>query len=374
LNAGAAAGLWETLVRPVLEYGSEVDSGRWEEAEVLQRKAGRRCLGVGNNVANEVVMGDLGWWSMRARREYLRLVYWGKVVKEKEDGMVGGVYREGRKRIEEGRARKGEWCVETKRLLEKIGLGEVWSTEDVGRGNSWKRVVYYMMQAQEEREWKQGIIGMARGKGKVKLVRYNRIKQRLEREWFLSESRTWVSRWVKLRAGVEGLQVERGRHRRVARRERICQMCDSGEVEDEEHLLDTCVRWEKDRNQLWAKVASIDETVVRGVSWWTREQRVDWMMRGGIKATAVVLLRGISTLLYNRQKLGGVAKGKRSDRGIMDEARLMGQAVGRAPAIEALKEKEEETMMGWIMKEARRMGKAAGAIAAGRMVEVGVLA
>ena len=62
LSARAAAGLWTTLVRCVLEYGAEVDSGRWEEAEVMQRLAGRMCLGVGREVPNEVVRGELGWW------------------------------------------------------------------------------------------------------------------------------------------------------------------------------------------------------------------------------------------------------------------------------------------------------------------------
>ena len=64
-------------MRPVLEYGAEVDSGEWEEAEKLQRMAGRMSIGV-TKVANEVVRGELGWWTMRGRREYLRIVYWGK--------------------------------------------------------------------------------------------------------------------------------------------------------------------------------------------------------------------------------------------------------------------------------------------------------
>ena len=79
---------------------------------------------------------------MRARREYLRLVYWGKVVKDiGGDGMVGGTYREGRKRIEEGGSWKGEWFVETKRLLEEIGLGEWWGTEEVESIEKWRGVV-----------------------------------------------------------------------------------------------------------------------------------------------------------------------------------------------------------------------------------------
>ena len=64
--------------------------------------AGRMCLGVGREVPNEVVMGDLGWWTVQAAREYLRLVFWGKLVRESEGGVVRQVYDEGRRRMSEG--------------------------------------------------------------------------------------------------------------------------------------------------------------------------------------------------------------------------------------------------------------------------------
>jgi hypothetical protein len=38
--------------------------------------------------------------------------------------VVRCVYEEGRRRVEEGTAGKGEWCVETKRLMVELGLGE----------------------------------------------------------------------------------------------------------------------------------------------------------------------------------------------------------------------------------------------------------
>ena len=85
----------------MLEYRAEIDSGAWEEAEKLQVTAGRLALGVGRSVPEEVVRGDLGWVTVRGRREYLKLVYWGKVVREKGEGMVGNVYREGRRRVEQ---------------------------------------------------------------------------------------------------------------------------------------------------------------------------------------------------------------------------------------------------------------------------------
>ena len=48
-----------------MEYAAEMDSGRWPAAEALQRWAGRMCLGVGRSVVNEVVQGDLDWWTVQ---------------------------------------------------------------------------------------------------------------------------------------------------------------------------------------------------------------------------------------------------------------------------------------------------------------------
>ena len=52
----------------------------WEDAEKMMRKVGRRVLKCGNRLPNDVIVGELGWMSMRGRRMLLRLSYWGKVL------------------------------------------------------------------------------------------------------------------------------------------------------------------------------------------------------------------------------------------------------------------------------------------------------
>ena len=74
LPASTCVRLWEVLVRPILEYAGEVwGEGPWEEAEKLQREIGRLILGVPTQTPNEMVLGDLGWWELKARREKARL-------------------------------------------------------------------------------------------------------------------------------------------------------------------------------------------------------------------------------------------------------------------------------------------------------------
>ena len=55
---------------------------------------------------------------------------------------------------------------------------------------------------------------------------------------------------AKLRGGTAGLEVETGRWRGVSSEERVCKNCQSGEVEDVEHLLMRCSSVADEREKL----------------------------------------------------------------------------------------------------------------------------
>ena len=81
LSVEAAVNVWQTLIRSVLEYGAEIwGNVKWEQAEILQREMGRRILGVKKNTSNAMVYGELGWWSLKERRDMIRLRYWRKII------------------------------------------------------------------------------------------------------------------------------------------------------------------------------------------------------------------------------------------------------------------------------------------------------
>ena len=41
---------------------------------------GKRILKVNEKTANGVVLGELGWWPLKARRDMIRLRYWRKLL------------------------------------------------------------------------------------------------------------------------------------------------------------------------------------------------------------------------------------------------------------------------------------------------------
>ena len=66
--------LWKALVRSVLEYGCEIwGEDTFSDFEKLQVEMGRKILRCKSTLTNEVVLGELGWETMKARRDEMRL-------------------------------------------------------------------------------------------------------------------------------------------------------------------------------------------------------------------------------------------------------------------------------------------------------------
>lgn len=342
LSPAGGSELWSMLARSVLEYGSELDSEKWEEAERLQRLAGRMVLGVGKGVADEVVLGDLGWWTVQGRREYLRLVYWGKIVREGKlkDGIVSAVYKEGRRRVIDGRAGPKEWCVGVRTILDRIGLGEYWVSEDVMEEAEWKRMVRVMMHEYEQFQWKERMCGGGRGlMGKIKLGHYIRIKTRLKKEWFLREHRQVVRRWVQLRSGVEDLEVERGRRTRMRREDRLCRCCNLNKVEDVSHFLIECTCWSGRRKTMWSQMEeenSLWRIKARRARMLGSREKVDWILsggRGGVTMGRMVMCNVVG-MLFERDKVR-----RKEKRGLDRKAVIEGRKRKRERKLEEMAEK-----------------------------------
>ena len=176
LTVTAALNIWNTLVRPHLEYGWKIwDPEKWEDAEKLQRKMGRRILGVRQNVNNEVVYGELGWWTLKTRRDMLRLRYWKKLLNMEETRLTKIVYI-----WEKTLNLPQSWCAHTRKLLVELGLGDCWENQDMlDLPAGWNTIIWDKLQKREEDNWKRIMAN------KPRLRTYRRFKQELVLEEYL---------------------------------------------------------------------------------------------------------------------------------------------------------------------------------------------
>jgi hypothetical protein len=223
--------------------------------------------------------------------------------------------------------------------MQEVGLGGEWEEERAGEKEEWKKLVWAVMGAREEKGWR------GRMAKKVKLEQYVKVKKELKREWFLDETRDWVSRWVNLRAGVVHLEVQEGRCRGVPRRERVCKWCTSGEVEDERHFVAECGAWKERRERLWSRLMEIDERSVWKVRGWSSQRRLEWLLKGGGQNDADGDTEG------DGEENSGKG-GREEERGEREETREKTKRRGQ--------DKEEEGEEGDKGKERRREGEREG--------------
>ena len=123
--------------------------GRWDEAERMQLKCGKRILGVSGKMSDEVVRGELGWWTLKGRRDFLILNWWANITLMSEDRLVKRIYS-----YRKSQMKPQSWCYSVKKKLEEIGLGFWWVDGFLG---SPKSRLKKMIALREVTEWMHGV-------------------------------------------------------------------------------------------------------------------------------------------------------------------------------------------------------------------------
>jgi hypothetical protein len=291
LSVKACINMWETLVKSILEYGAEVwGEGQWEEGEIIQREMGRRILRCSDKTTNEAVIGELGWWTMRTRRNFIKLKYWLRIVLMDDDKLLKKIYQDSKK--EYLNKWKNNWTATIHKILIKYNLEYLWKDETLvtslegveredvsinGIRKYWTQVIQKEIQKEEEREWREM---MAK---KEKLRSYITIKDKLTIEPYLLSEKNKQGRWLvtSVRTGANQLRIETGRWTKPKTKieERLCMECMNGELEDEKHFILDCEMYDDLRERMFEQIRQKSEEKWK-LEEESREVRWQVLMRG----------------------------------------------------------------------------------------------
>ena len=126
------------MVRPTLEYGSEVWEGNKAQAAALESVmigGAKRILGCSSRTCNEAVRGDMGLDSLQGRREKAKLKWWYKVATMPEHRYSRKLFvQEWNVKPRRGRQRK-YWCKVVDHLFSSLGLDKAEWLEDIRKGS-----------------------------------------------------------------------------------------------------------------------------------------------------------------------------------------------------------------------------------------------
>ena len=120
LSVKASVNLYQALVRSQLEYASEVWGwDNFPDAESIQFNMGKIILGCSKKTCHAAVVGDLGWYSLKGRRNFRKLNYWYHIMTLDNNRILKQVY------LSTCNDKSTSWMGRIRDLLVFYGLGPI---------------------------------------------------------------------------------------------------------------------------------------------------------------------------------------------------------------------------------------------------------
>ncbi len=244
--------LFDSLVRPILEYASEV----WfpsvnEEAELLHRRFCKFALGLPTSTTNAAVYGELGRLPLNVRQKIALLKYWFRI---RTTGNTSPLLQEIYQLISGDPS--NTWLNGIQSILNETGFSGVWSNpEEVGQAEL-IGAIQQRLHDQYLQEWGSTIMASR------KLRTYRLFKNSWGYELYLNLPPNLRVPLARLRTSAHGLKIEIGRYtlpHPTPVEDRVCDFCDV--LEDEVHFLIDCpVTNSSAKSSLFLRCASSDSS------------------------------------------------------------------------------------------------------------------
>ena len=277
--------LFDKLVTPILNYGSEV----WGfiQGNAIERVHLQFCkqlLGVKKITQNDFVYGELGRTTLITKR-YLNIVkYWFKILASGDRKYINIVYRMMLRDMDLKR-NSVNWASLIKHLLMSLGFYDVWLAQGVGDYNVFILTLKQRLSDNFIQNWHSRLESSSRATFYSSVAIFQ-LQPYLEKINVVKFQKA-VSR---LRVASHRLEIEAGRWARPNRipiNDRICRVCKV--LEDEYHFVIECRLYEELRNKHIPKY------------YWLRPSMLKFVQL--MKSDKVKLIRNVSQYILHAFKL-----------------------------------------------------------------------
>ena len=215
VNLSARRLLLLSVVRPTLEYGSEVWEGNKSQTAAVMLGGAKRILGCSSKTCNEAVRGDMGLETLQGRRDKSKLKVWYKLASMSEDRYPRRVFsQDWDAKPRRGRQRK-VWSRLVDNLFGSLDLDKAEWLDEIEKGDSSLKAFLAMVEESiGEREREKFVEGLTLYKCFGREVQFKKYLHGL------SDAGTRLL--CKFRSGTHGLNEELGRHRGREGRKSVC--------------------------------------------------------------------------------------------------------------------------------------------------------
>lgn len=232
--------LFQAGVKPILEYGSEIWGYKpFTHTDNIQNRAARYFLGVHRFTPILALRGELGWYTTQKMRWLNMFRYWNRLINMPENRLTKCIFEWDWVKC------KDNWSSE---------LRELYTQFDSQNTFFEKTLCDLDLLTSKVKEYDQDI-WLREIQQKPKLRTYIQFKDNLKPEKYVCSSipRYQRSIMASLRSGILPLKIETGRYESIPADERICELCCSGDIENEVHFLCSCSFYKDLREQFYRR-------------------------------------------------------------------------------------------------------------------------
>ena len=222
----------------IIEYGSEVwGYSRYDCCDKIQNRAIRFYLGLHKFTPIVTLNAEMGWDCTRNRRWINMLRYWNRLIKMNEDRLTKKLF------LIDKQIAKNNWSEEVKCILVKAGKVDIFENNTICDLNEISQALRHLNEIEM-----QEIINT-----KPKLRTYKLLKDHFNVEKYIKMNLPKYQRCLlaQFRVGILPLMIETGRYQNIELENRICSLCDLGEIENEIHFLCECPLYVTQRQELY---------------------------------------------------------------------------------------------------------------------------
>ena len=311
MHPKVASILWTSLIRSCTEYAADVwsDPGdQWKEIEMIQVNTARAILRINNTCKPLFATGELGWMQLATRRHLARLRYLWRLTKMPDSRWPKRLLNMTK---EVANHNPESWIEKTHKLIDSLGLSsEASRIQEMGE-EEWNQIARKALMLRDEKRWAESVqsdrrlntyaslytsidtnqlqsvaipadIGMGQRQALAQIppvLRHGTVaneSRTTKRIWQIedylhSDDPYYRHQMCRLRHGAHQLRVSTGRLERseedekktLEREKRICELCNSGKVEDENHFVYECNIYEDLRVNLMLRLEDAGCTKMR---------------------------------------------------------------------------------------------------------------
>ena len=228
--------LFDKLIKPVLQYGSEV----WgvSNANILERVHLQICkqvLGIKRATQNDFIYGELGRLDLKSGRLIAIIKYWFKILLCEHTKYIKCAYKMMLNDLEI-RPNKLNWASSVRSLLQSLGFNEVWLFQGVGNINVFLSAFTQRIKDTFIQKWNERVIISSRART---YSLFSSFSYKIYLDLLSVEKFRYAL--ARIRVSSHRLAVEAGRWHRpnsIPLDERKCNTCNV--LEDEFHFILEC--------------------------------------------------------------------------------------------------------------------------------------